>query len=73
MLKNLVKKMGKRKETDIGKANESGVEKEEPFVEQEKAVAEVEIEDGKGEEVERETRRESREHTGKTTLSRMWL
>ena len=61
--------MGKRKETDIGKANESGIEKEEPFVEQEKAVAEVEIEDGKGEEVEIEKPEENQENTLARLLS----
>ena len=62
-LKNLVKEMGKRKETDIGKAKESGSEKEGPFVEQGKAVAEVEIQDGKGEEVEIEKPEENQENT----------
>ena len=62
-LKNLVKEMGKRKETDIGKAKEYGSEKEGPFVEQEKAVAEVKNEDGKGEEVEEEEPEENHENT----------
>ena len=47
------KEMIIKKETDKGKANDSGSEKEEPFVEQEKAVAEVENENEKKQEVEK--------------------
>jgi hypothetical protein len=65
-LVKLQEEMVEIKEMDKGKAKDSGSEKEEPFVEQDKAVAEVENENEKGEEVEVEKPEENQENQENT-------